>query len=522
MQQDQQPLLMDFGGPHGHLAVVGAPRMGRSTLLRTIMLAGMLTHTPDEIQFYAIDFGGGTLHAYAAAPHVSGVAGRMDTAMVSRILAEVRATITEREAYFRANGIDSIAEFRQRRQAGTLPPNLRAADIFLLLDNWGAIRAEFEIDALVADVAARGLGAGVHLVLTANRWMDIRPALRESIGTRLELRLNDPTESEVARRLAAAVPTGVPGRGLSAPGVFIQFVLPRVDGQETDAGLREAQDDALSKIIAGYSGPPAQRVRMLPDRLTVRELPPVTGRAGGVTIGIAEVDLSAVRLNLTDDDPHLMVFGDTESGKTEFLRTFLRGLVDGSMPSAVRILLVDYRRTLMGCVPDEYLVAYAADSTYAAGCVEQVAAKLRDRLPPASVTKRELATRSWWEGPEIYVVADDYDLVGASVGPLTPLAEFIPHARDVGLHIILSRRVSGSGRLSYSDSVVSRIRELGTVGLIFSGDPREGVLLGTEKAAPRPPGRAMLVRRGAEASLVQVAMTQDRDEYAASAGDAPG
>src|SRR5262249_23909939 len=36
MQQQQQPLTMDFGGPHGHLAVVGAPQTGRSTALRTI------------------------------------------------------------------------------------------------------------------------------------------------------------------------------------------------------------------------------------------------------------------------------------------------------------------------------------------------------------------------------------------------------------------------------------------------------------------------------------------------------
>jgi S-DNA-T family DNA segregation ATPase FtsK/SpoIIIE len=211
-----------------------------------------------------------------------------------------------------------------------------------------------------------------------------------------------------------------------------------------------------------------------------------------------------------------MAFGDTGSGKSEFLRTYLHGLTESSTPEATRVLLIDYRRTLLGSVPDEFLAAYAADSTFAAGCIAQVVAKLRERMPPTSVTQRELAARSWWTGPEIYVVADDYDLVSAPQGPLSTLAEFIPHARDIGLHIVLARRVSGSSRISYSDPVLNRMRELGTVGLIFSGDPREGVVIASEKAAQRPRGRAMLVRRGVANSLVQVAVIHEQDEHTAS------
>ena len=59
--------------------------------------------------------------------------------------------------------------------------------------------------------------------------MEIRPALRDSIGTRIELRLNDPAESEVNRRLAARMANAVPGRGITAPGAFFHLVLPRVD-----------------------------------------------------------------------------------------------------------------------------------------------------------------------------------------------------------------------------------------------------------------------------------------------------
>jgi ESX secretion system protein EccC len=519
LQQQQQPLTMDFGGPHGHLAVVGAPQTGRSTALRTVMMAGMLTHTPEEMQFYCIDFGGGSLHQYAAAPHVGSVAGRADSAMVSRTLAEIHLLIMEREALFRELGIESVAEFRARRAAGRLPQGMRAADVFLMIDNWGGVRGEFEeADSEVADIAARGLGVGVHLVIAASRWLEIRPALRDSIGTRVEMRLNDPTESEINRRLAARMANAVPGRGIASPGVYFHLVLPRLDGQESAEGVREAQDDILAKIVAGWSGPAAPAVRMLPSQLSADRLRELPRAAVGVPIGIAETDLSPVTVDLPAGDPHFLVFGDAGSGKTSFLRTFIDGLAATSSAWEARVVLVDYRRSLLGAVPEDYLAAYAPDLTAAGEYVQQVCAKLAERLPPAGITQQELAARAWWEGPDIYLVIDDYDLVGGQ--PFAPLTEYLPHARDIGLHIVLARRVSGIGR-SFGDQFFHRIQELGCGGLVLSGDRKEGPVLGDERAAIRPPGRGVLVRRGQKGELIQVALPAER-VAAASARAADG
>ena len=513
LQQDQQLLLMDFGSIQGNLAVVGAPRTGRSTLLRTIMLAGILTHTPEEMQFYCIDYGGGTLHPYAHAPHVGAVAGRSDEALTSRTLAEILQLIAERERLLRSLGLDSVAELRAQRAAGRLPTGLRAADVFLLIDTWGAVRTAFEnAEALVTEIAGRGLGAGVHLVLTAGRWMEIRPALRDSIGTRIELRLNDPTESEVNRRLAAQIPAGIPGRGLAGPGVFFHLALPRMDGVESAEGIREAQEDVLDKVAAAWSGPVAPPVRLLPTRITTAELEARAGeqKTPGAPIGIVEADLSPAWLDLVGGDPHFMVFGDTGSGRTSFLRAWIHAMARRHSPYEVRFLVFDYRRTLLGAVPDEHLGAYAADADAARVYVDQVSKKLRERLPPPTITQQELAARSWWQGPEVYAVVDDYDLVvGGSQGPLVALTQFVAHARDIGFHLVIARRVSGASRTSMGDPLATRMRELGCGALILSGDPREGLLISDQRAAVRPPGRGVLVRRGAAAQLVQVAVPDD-------------
>jgi S-DNA-T family DNA segregation ATPase FtsK/SpoIIIE len=223
LEQAQEPLVLDFSGAAGHLAVVGAPRTGKSTLLCTIVAALAAGHRADAVQVYAVDLGGGLLHRLAGLPHVGAVCGAREPDRVHRLARELRALIAERERRFRDLGLDSMAAWHDLRRTGfDLGPY---GEVFLVVDNWGALTRELpELEAGIGELAATGLHYGVHLVLAANRWADLRPGLRDNLGGRLELRLNDPLESELGRAAAAALP-GVPGRGLTQGGLQFQAAL---------------------------------------------------------------------------------------------------------------------------------------------------------------------------------------------------------------------------------------------------------------------------------------------------------
>jgi len=124
------------------------------------------------------------------------------------------------------------------------------------------------------------------------------------------------------------------------------------------------------------------------------------------------------------------------------------------------------------------------------------------------VTPEQLRSRSWWRGPELYVLIDDYDLVAGSGGsPLGQLVDLLPQARDIGLHLLITRRVGGASRALY-EPVIQRLRELDTPGLLMSGRPDEGALFGNLKPSPQPPGRGTLLRRSDGNQLVQTAWTE--------------
>jgi S-DNA-T family DNA segregation ATPase FtsK/SpoIIIE len=529
-EQRRDLLWLTLSGSAGHVAAVGGPQSGKSQLLRSLVCGLALTHTPAEVQIYCLDFGGGSLVGLRDLPHVGGVAGRLETDAVRRTIGEVATLLAERERRFAELGVESMAAYRGRQvtagtghSAGSGDPGApagadRFGDVFLVIDGWATLRGDFDdLEPVVTDLATRGLSYGIHVVAAASRWMDFRPAIRDMFGSRLELRLGDPSDSIVARRAAENVPDRVPGRGITAESLHFLTTLPRLTGGDPAA--------LVKAVAAAWTGPAAPRVRLLPTEVPYADLmalhlpavrgelassaagasgPPPPGGAARLPIGIAEADLRPVVADFAAE-AHFLVFGDAECGKSAFLRALATSITRRSAPEQARIILVDYRRSLLGAVTGEHLIGYGTAAAQTAELIQSVAGYMQRRLPGPDVTAAQLRDRSWWSGPECFVLVDDYDLVATGPNnPLLPLLEYLSQARDIGLHLVLARRSGGAARAMY-EPVIQRLRELSSPGLVMSGDRDEGALIGPVRPSRLPPGRGWLVTRKEGVRLVQLA-----------------
>ncbi|MGN2641599.1 type VII secretion protein EccCa [Nocardia takedensis] len=519
-EQRRDVLVVDLSAGQGHLAVAGGPQAGKSTALRTVIMAAAATHTPEQVQFYCLDFGGGTLASVAELPHVGSVAGRMDVDRIRRTVAELTTLLRQREERFRELGIESIQEFRKRKaQAARLDPAARAADplsedhfgdVFLVIDGWATIRAEFDIlEPALNGLAAQGLSYGIHLMIAANRWAEIRPAVKDLIGTRLELRLGDPSDSDMDRRTAVLVPVGRPGRGLTADKLHMLVALPRLDSNSDPATLPEGLAAARAQFAQLYGDRRAPAVRMLPARVPREVVLAEAERRGIVTdathvvVGLGENELAPIVLDF-DAQPHLMAFADVESGKTTLLRNVVLGIAENSTADQARVILIDYRRTMLGILEGDQLAGYSTSAQTSFAMIKEVAGYLTKRIPGSDITPQQLRERSWWTGPEIYIVVDDYDMVATSSGnPLEPLLEFLPQARDIGMHLVVARRSGGASRALY-DRILGAMKDLSVDALLMSAPKDEGKLLGDVRSARLAPGRGTLVSRARDNEMVQI------------------
>ncbi|MCX7572112.1 type VII secretion protein EccCa [Tumebacillus sp. DT12] len=507
MQQRQEPLLLDFLGNEGHLMVVGAPQTGKSTILRTIIASFMMTHKPSDVQFYAVDLGGGLLRGLEGAPHIGTVYGKGDREKFPMLIRQVHGLIEERERYFREKGIDTMATYRERRANGELPDAVYG-DVFLIIDDIAQLQTDFFelVDGEVTELVTAGLNYGIHVILTANRWADIRIKLRDNITGRLELRLNDPSDSDVGRNLALSLPKDIEGRGLIREGLQFQAALPRMEGYGVDSEepLQKAIDAMVQVTRDAWKEQPAPPIRILPFLVRKGDVQPQQLQMAGVPLGLEDSRLDVIGIDLIKGDPHFLLYGDSESGKTNFLRVLMKGLMERYTPEQVQFIVVDYRRTMYDFLyqPEHqpYLKTYAWNSNMVNDAVMNLRFELDPRISSAELSPTLKAT---WEGPQYFMICDDFDMVASQMGnPISMLQDYLLQAKDIGFHTILARRVGGTSR-SF-DQFVSRMKEMSTPGIIMNGDSGEGPILGNQRAELLPPGRGYLVRRNQKNRMVQL------------------
>ncbi|MFJ4274323.1 type VII secretion protein EccCa [Streptomyces coelicoflavus] len=494
-EQRRDELVVDLSGAGGHVAVAGGPQSGKSTLVRTLITSLALTHTPREVQFYCLDFGGGTLAGLRDLPHVGGVAARMDRERVGRVIAEVTSLLAHRERFFLDHDIDSMATFRRRRAAGEFPGE-EHGDAFLVIDGWSTVRQDYdrylpEFNAL----AGRGLNYGIHLVVTTSRWVELAAAVRDQAGTHLELRMGDSMDSEINPRLAASVPR-IAGRGLTRDSkLHYLTALPRIDSRTGADDLAEGTADLIDRVREHWTGPPAPAVRTLPTLLPAAELPAAEGDLR-VPLGVEEESMGTLWHDFSAN-PHLVVIGDTESGKTNVLRLMAKAITERYTPAEARILVVDYRRDLVRAVPEAYRLGHAVSLDPLKELLHGAARAIAGRAPGADITPERMRLCDWWSGPRLFILVDDYEMVSGG-GPLNQpfeaLMGHLPMGYEVGMHLVVARSAAGAGR-GLNDMLLRRMLEANTPGLLLSCPPTEGYLFGSVKGRNLIPGRGSLVTR---------------------------
>ncbi|MEU0353735.1 type VII secretion protein EccCa [Streptomyces cyaneofuscatus] len=502
-KQWQGQWFLDLTVAGGHAAVIGGPQSGKTTLLRSLVLSLALTHTPREVGVYGLDLVGGGLQALSGLPHVGGIAGRADRERAARTVEEVRTMLALREDLFREHGIDSVEQLRTLHAAGRLP-ELASAEILLVIDGFGALRDDFdELDDAIADILKRGGGYGIHVVAAMLRWNDVRIATQSNFGTRVELRLNDPSESSIDRKLAETLSPDEPGRVLTDGKLFAQVALPRTDGVADTAELGAVLERTARSVRATWSGDVAQPVRVLPHILEPHSLPGPAAEPTRVPIGLDQSALAPVLLDLFQHDQHLLVLGDSECGKTNLLRTVAHGLIDRYGEDELVFAVMDPRRSLRGTVPEEFNGGYAYNPKLCMGLSMGIATELEKRLPDENARLEDLEPGNWGKGPRIVVLVDDYDvLTTAGQSPLAAFLPYIPSAVDIGLHFVLTRRVAGASRGMY-EPLVQGLRESGASALLMAGDRSEGQLFPGVYASQQAPGRGVFIRRGQPNRLIQ-------------------
>jgi S-DNA-T family DNA segregation ATPase FtsK/SpoIIIE len=340
-RQEQRAKTFQLGRD-GHLYVLGGPRSGRSTALRT--LAGALADEVPvrDLHVYGLDCGNGALLGLGALPHTGAVVSRTQVDRAGRLLTRLVRLVEQRQAQLGAGGYADLSELR-----AAVPEDERPPYVLFLLDRWDGFASTLgEVDGgvmtdQVMTLLRDGTAAGVHVVVSGDRQL-VLGRMSTLVESRLVLRLADRTDYSTIGIPTREVPETMPdGRALSADPVVesqVAVLGADVSGAGQNQALREIAQRHRDRDEETPAGLRPFRLEELPgsaplDEALLARLDEAADRvrAGWVPLGIGGDDLELVGLDLAGSAV-AVVAGPPRAGKTTALRFAVRAARAAGLP----------------------------------------------------------------------------------------------------------------------------------------------------------------------------------------------
>nr|WP_206327946.1 FtsK/SpoIIIE domain-containing protein [Streptomyces sp. S3(2020)] len=341
--QARRPVVVDFS-TFGHLLVAGAPRSGRSQVLRTI--AGSLARTLSsaDVHLYGIDCGNGALNALTSLPHCGAVVGRNQQERVIRLFSRLTGELNRRQELLAEKGYADIGE-----QRSFAAEDERLPHIVVLLDRWEGwlpTLGEYNHGDLTDQVMAlmrEGASVGLHLVITGDRQLltgRISSLTEDKYGLRLADRGDFSMLDINARKIPEEIP---PGRGYaSETATETQFALLAEDttGQGQAAALVAIGEAAAARDAELPRSRRPFRVDVLPSRISFADAwamrdPATSASPLWSLVGVGGDELTAFGPDLSQGVPAFVIGGPAKSGRS----TVLLNVARSYLAQGVRLIL---------------------------------------------------------------------------------------------------------------------------------------------------------------------------------------
>lgn len=539
---DGNELTIDLraNGPHGVLC--GTTGSGKSELIKTIVIALALEHHPETLNFFLIDFkGGSTFYELERLPHVVGVVTDLenDRSLAERAFVSLDAEIVRRKALLeRARAID-IIEY-ERRATGTPLPNL-----VVVIDEFALLKEQFpDLVPRLDTVAKQGRSLGIHLVLgTQDPRQVVSPDIRSNTNLWISLRvvMREQSIEVLGTPDAANIAPGMSGRG------FVRYgASDGVLGFQTYWVTRSASDDRSREVrLLDLNGRPRSGARphtssgptilsslvelilAEADRRGTRVEPlwldPLPSHIDGLQLDAGDHQGATTGLQWVCglfDDPaslsqgplvidlaalaHVVAVGAFGSGKTTFMRSAITGLTDHLDPELLHIYVIDGGNGDLGSavrdVPNVAATVGIDDQERILRVARRMRVEIETRRRRAEISGRWSPAQG---SPFIIVFIDEYTAIRELAerwvdGELQDvLALLLQAGPGVGVHVVTSTP-------QISDMRQATFAMFGGHLLLRLADPTDYRSMGTPiLPAKAPPGRGWWHEQSSV--LVQVA-----------------
>ena len=327
--QSRALLRLDFSSGKNTL-LYGTSGSGKLMAVGTVLEDLLLRHNAEEMQIYIMDCADDGLGIYRQAPQVGDVLGSSDDEKLQRLLMMLEEQIRLRKQFL-GGAVDGspLSERLERAKLG---------HILVIIHHILVFQTITEVyEARFKNVMKEGPRYGISFFATQEASSGLRFKYDQEFSQKYTLQLDNGEYSNIVGRTEGFTPGAAIGRGM--------YRGPAPDNRlyEFQTATADQQPRELCESLAqSWTGPKAEPVRVLPDRVTVADLEGSLRPASPWRIPVA-LNIRTIRPEYFNFDSRLLHLA---LGRPRHLAKTFNGIAALAAKNGIRVIALD---------PDEWM-----------------------------------------------------------------------------------------------------------------------------------------------------------------------
>ena len=283
----QQYLLTLPLSKEGNALIYGSAGSGKENLVTTLLYSSMINYTPQEVNYYLVDFGSESLNMFKKSPIIGDILHVDDKDKLNNLYKMLNTIIEIRKKLFSEYNGDY--DTYCKKSGKTVP------SIVVIINNFEAYHETYaDYDDILTILSRDGSKYGVYFVLTVSTPNGLRFKLKQNFTQEYVLQQNSPDDyTSILGNVKKNYPSKIFGRGIFKKEDVYEF-------QTAYAYEKDNIQDYIKSLCIKHSEVFKERAKpipILPEVVTYNDIKDDISNDKNVIIGIAKQSLNAVKFD---------------------------------------------------------------------------------------------------------------------------------------------------------------------------------------------------------------------------------
>ena len=309
--QNQYLLTVPFS-KIGNAIIYGITGSGKEMFIQSLVYSCMTSYTPEEVNFYILDFGSETMRAFSDSPYVGDVIFSSDTDKLANFIKLINYELDRRK--------DLFASYGGNYQSFIEESNEKMPNIVIIVNNYEAFTETYEdmVD-IISQLSREAYKYGIFFVLTASSDGSIRLRTKQNFSLLYVLQQNNDTDySGIIGNIRGHVPAKFIGRGLFKKDNIYEFQTARITDQNLNSFMKEFCKKQRESIT--YQ---ARKIPILPNVVDYNAVKNSISSSNNLIVGINKNSLNVESYNFKKN-----VINCISAQEIESTFNFVNALID--------------------------------------------------------------------------------------------------------------------------------------------------------------------------------------------------